>query len=190
MNRLVLFCVLVLICVLTGCKKTYVPKVETGHPFYRYENGAVMYGYLLDDGNSPVLAYGCVYSEFPDFSVSKKVENVGCLSRFHEEFENEVRGLKPGTTYYYYAYIVNDIGVGYGDTVSFETLSWVNANEFVDLELPSGLLWSTRNTGWSYHYGNGYFYSWGETTTKENYSWMTYKYCNGTFDDLTKYSYD
>ena len=191
MNRSVLFCALLLICVLTGCKKeTYVPKVQTGCASFRYEDGGELSGYLLDDGNSPVTAYGIVYSEFPDMSNSCKIENSGCLSRFHEMFSNEIRGLKPGTTYYYYAYIINDIGIGYGDTVSFETLSWVNAHEFVDLGLPSGLLWSTRNTGWSYYYGNGFYYSWAETASKEIYSWVTYKYCNGSFNDLTKYSYD
>ena len=63
---------------------------------------------------------------------------------------------------------------------------------FVDLGLPSGTLWSTKNIGatngdtaesW---YGN--YYAWGELETKTNYSWSTYKY--GSRTTLTKYCND
>ena len=62
---------------------------------------------------------------------------------------------------------------------------------FVDLGLPSGTLWSTKNIGatngdtadsW---YGN--YYAWGEIETKTNYDWPTYKYANGASNKLTKY---
>ena len=62
---------------------------------------------------------------------------------------------------------------------------------FVDFELPSGILWSTKNIGatngdtaesW---YGN--YYAWGEIETKEIYDWDNYKYANGNYDKLTKY---
>ena len=65
---------------------------------------------------------------------------------------------------------------------------------FVDLGLPSGTLWSTKNIGatngdtaksW---YGN--YYAWGEIETEDNYSWSTYKYANGAQNKLTKYCND
>jgi len=76
------------------------------------------------------------------------------------------------------------------------------APEYVDLGLPSGLLWATSNVGTFIPEGYGDYFAWGETTTKDYYYWNTYiygndmtaitKYChsapygyNGFTDDLT-----
>ena len=60
----------------------------------------------------------------------------------------------------------------------------------VDLSLPSGLKWANYNLGADIPEGYGDYYAWGETETKENYSWETYKWCNGDYDKLTKYNSD
>ncbi len=61
-----------------------------------------------------------------------------------------------------------------------------DTKEYVDLGLPSGLLWATCNVGAYAPQNNGNYYAWGETETKTNYSWDTYKY--GSADNaLTKY---
>lgn len=67
-----------------------------------------------------------------------------------------------------------------------------NGHEFVDLGLPSGTLWATCNIGASAPEEAGNHYAWGETETKTNYSWETYKWCDGTNPtstnaSLTKY---
>ena len=63
---------------------------------------------------------------------------------------------------------------------------------FVDLGLPSGLLWATCNLGATTPEGHGDYYAWGETATKEVYNWSTYKYCTvdaeGSLQTLTKYN--
>ena len=63
--------------------------------------------------------------------------------------------------------------------------------EWVDLGLPSGLLWNTCNLGALSPEEYGDYYAWGETTTKEVYDWSTYKYCivdaDGNLRTLTKY---
>ena len=58
---------------------------------------------------------------------------------------------------------------------------------YVDLGLPSGLLWATRNVGADTPEGYGNYFAWGETTTKDTYNWTTYQYCNGSLTTLTKY---
>ena len=63
----------------------------------------------------------------------------------------------------------------------------LNGHEYVDLGLPSGLLWATCNLGATTPEGYGEYYAWGETETKSNYDWTTYKYCNGDYTQLTKY---
>ena len=64
--------------------------------------------------------------------------------------------------------------------------------EWVDLGLPSGLLWATCNLGANSPEEYGNYYAWGETTTKEVYNWSTYKYCTvygaGNLETLTKYN--
>ena len=64
--------------------------------------------------------------------------------------------------------------------------------EWVDLGLPSGLLWAKCNLGATTPEGHGDYYAWGETATKEVYNWSTYKYCTvdaeGSLQTLTKYN--
>lgn len=64
--------------------------------------------------------------------------------------------------------------------------------EWVDLGLPSGLLWAKCNVGATIPEGYGDHYAWGETEPKEDYSWSTYKYCTvdagGDLATLTKYN--
>ncbi len=62
-----------------------------------------------------------------------------------------------------------------------------NGHEYVDLGLASGTLWATCNVGATNPEDYGDYFAWGETTTKSNYSWSTYKYCNGSHDTQTKY---
>lgn len=53
--------------------------------------------------------------------------------------------------------------------------------------LGNGIYWSTCNVGSAYPLQYGNYYAWGETKPKSNYSWTTYKWCNGTQNTLTKY---
>lgn len=65
----------------------------------------------------------------------------------------------------------------------------VNTKEWVDLGLPSGTLWATCNVGANSPEEYGDYFAWGETFSKDYYDWTTYKWCNGSMDGLTKYSY-
>ena len=58
---------------------------------------------------------------------------------------------------------------------------------YVDLGLPSGLLWATCNVGANAPEEYGDYFAWGETTPKDTYNWGTYQYCNGSSSTLTKY---
>lgn len=64
-----------------------------------------------------------------------------------------------------------------------------NGYEWVNLGLPSGIKWASCNVGAETPEGYGNYYAWGEVTTKEIYSWSTYKYVNG-ISALTKYCND
>ncbi len=61
----------------------------------------------------------------------------------------------------------------------------------VDLGLESGTLWATCNLGATAPWKYGDYYAWGETQTKDNYSWDTYKYCeDGDYEKITKYCHN
>ena len=65
---------------------------------------------------------------------------------------------------------------------------------WVDLGLPSGLLWADCNLGASKPEEYGNHYAWGETSSKDSYAWETYRYCTvdaeGSLLALTKYNTD
>lgn len=60
--------------------------------------------------------------------------------------------------------------------------------EAVDLGLPSGLKWATMNVGATKPEEYGAYFAWGETQPKTDYSWSTYKWCNGSENTQTKYN--
>ena len=59
--------------------------------------------------------------------------------------------------------------------------------DYVDLGLPSGTLWATRNVGAYAPEEGGDFFAWGETEPKYIYDMSTYKWSEGTATTLTKY---
>ena len=67
------------------------------------------------------------------------------------------------------------------------TFNGGSSHEYVDLGLPSGLLWATCNIGADSPQDYGDYFAWGETQTKYTYDWSTYQYCNGSGSTLTKY---
>ncbi|MBR5716410.1 MAG: hypothetical protein IKX59_07455 [Bacteroidales bacterium] len=53
--------------------------------------------------------------------------------------------------------------------------------EAIDLGLPSGTKWASWNVGSSAPWEYGDYFAWGETESKEDYSWSTYKYCDDSY---------
>ncbi len=61
-----------------------------------------------------------------------------------------------------------------------------NGYEYVDLGL--SVKWATCNVGATKPEEYGDYFAWGETEPKSTYDWSTYKYCNGSYNTLTKYN--
>ena len=68
--------------------------------------------------------------------------------------------------------------------------TYINGHEYVDLGLSSGTKWATCNVGASKPEEYGGYYAWGETEEKDDYTWETYKWCDGDEYSLTKYCTD
>lgn len=65
------------------------------------------------------------------------------------------------------------------------------AQDYVDLGLPSGTKWATCNLGASKPSDYGDYYAWGETEPKTEYTWATYKWMQTDQSDwkhITKYT--
>jgi hypothetical protein len=66
-----------------------------------------------------------------------------------------------------------------------------NGHEYVDLGLPSGLKWATCNVGAESPEDYGDYFAWGETSSKSDYDWDTYKYSHDQYYyAFTKYCND
>lgn len=91
----------------------------------------------------------------------------------------------------------NGTTISGGATISFTVtsdatyvayfISNTGGHAYVDLGLPSGLLWATCNVGADTPEEYGDYLAWGETEPKSVYNWSTYQYCMGSYNTLTKY---
>ena len=77
-------------------------------------------------------------------------------------------------------------GYNYKSASSATRVLWFE-HEYVDLGLPSGLLWATCNVGANSPEDYGDYFAWGETQPKDYYDWSTYQHCMGSYTTLTKY---
>ena len=62
-----------------------------------------------------------------------------------------------------------------------------NHPHMIDLGLPSGTKWASCNVGATKPEEYGDYFAWGETEPKDFYEYSTYRYCNGSYDTMTKY---
>jgi hypothetical protein len=77
-----------------------------------------------------------------------------------------------------------------GNVISEAEVEQDTIGDWVDLGLPSGLLWATRNVGASSPEDYGDYFAWGETSPKSMFNWDTYiyGYYDGSNVHLTKYN--
>lgn len=94
------------------------------------------------------------------------------------KYEISLTGLKYGKTYNYRAYIKTGSDIYYGELKDFfRGAPDTNGKIFVDMGLPSGILWATCNVGADSPDGYGDYFAWGETETKTIFDWNGYKHC-------------
>ena len=109
----------------------------------------------------------------------------------------ELKNLQSDTEYHVYYEVSNVFSTAVlNDNYSFKTAKKGEkpnptfTPEYVDLGLPSGVKWATFNVGATKPEECGDYFAWGETEPKELYDWSTYKWCDGSYNTLTKYNTD
>ena len=143
---------------------------------------AICGGNITESGGLTIIAKGVCWSISPYPTLADSHTNDG---NGMNNFTSRITGLSSNTTYYVRAYVINSIGTVYGNQRSFTTLD--DNHAYVDLGLPSGLLWATCNIGADAPEDYGDYFAWGETQPKNYYDWSSYQYCNGSINTLTKY---
>ena len=163
-----------------------IPSVSTAEVTDITATTATCGGTVTDDGGLAITARGVCWSTShnPTLSDSHTTDGTGTGS-----FTSSLTSLSASTTYYVRAYASNSLVTIYGGERSFTTEASGSGGDhaYVDLGLPSGTLWATCNVGADTPEGYGDYFAWGEIMTKNDYSWSTYQYCNGSYNTLTKY---
>lgn len=94
-------------------------------------------GNITDDGRTPVLSRGIVWSLYSNPTTALASKTVDNDTRGTGTFTAELSGLEPNKTYYVRAYAVNSVGTNYGSETSFKTnvvmLPGLSTNAITDL---------------------------------------------------------
>jgi hypothetical protein len=145
-------------------------------------NSAVIDGEIISNGGREVSRYGVVYGTTTNPTIEKA--NVIEAEALDGKWSCFIGHLEKDLIYYARTYAVNEMGVAYGDEVSFE----------VDT------LWKGRDLGLSVNWGHtnvgaicpedaGDYFAWGEIAPKAEYNWRYYLHCNqGDPQQITKYA--
>ena len=110
-----------------------------------------------------------------------------------KDYTFTISSLAAGTEYNYRAYVKFGNEAFYGNVASAKTYepapndTVINGHLFVNLGLPSGILWAETNIGAATAADYGDYFAWGETATKSVYSWATYAHGSSS-SSLSKYN--
>ena len=127
------------------------------------------------------------FKENPGKFIGKFVGNLNGIQKFYDGFKAIFNGL-PRVRNYIQAPATITLTVERDANGDLSAGGGSTGGDWVDLGLPSGLLWATRNVGASSPEDYGDYFAWGETSPKSVYDWSTYRYCNnGNYHQLTKY---
>lgn len=109
---------------------------------------------------------------------AEEVDDEDCLYTVH------LQQIYSQTTYYYRAFVVIDDVPHYGAIIKFTKEKQIG----LPVDLGLSVKWGSFNVDADFPEDYGNYYAWGEIEPKEDYSWATYKWCNGSSSTLSKYN--
>jgi trimeric autotransporter adhesin len=112
--------ILIVIPVFSSCRKEEVPTLTTLSVFNISSSRAESGGIITDEGIWKVRTRGVCWSTNPKPTISdfKSVDGDGAGS-----FDSRLTSLNEGTVYYVRAYATNSSGTGYGNEITFRTIT-------------------------------------------------------------------
>lgn len=112
--------IIITIVFANGCKKAILPTVETTSASDLTMTQVVVGGVITSDGGGNITERGICWGRNLNPDVNANVTKAG---QGDGSFTCTITGLEPSTSYYARAYAINSEGVGYGNQISFITLS-------------------------------------------------------------------
>jgi hypothetical protein len=194
MKRLLLLIPIIIssLFILPGCEKennetkTKGPKVET----LSAEKGSLCVISLtgrISGLESVALDFECGFEYSTDAYFTKENTTRQKADKKYSEYPYSVSitNAVSGVKYYYRAYYINQLMIYYGAVKDFNFTWSIPKADAVDLGL--SVKWATFNVGATKPEDYGFYFAWGEIEPKTDYSWSTYKWCNGSYNMRTKY---
>lgn len=137
---------------------------------------------IADNGYTPY-----VYSRFSESSLSQlSLENGTDEMIFRKTFDNDI--LAAGLSGYLDIPTESSHAGWLAIEYEPDTLGLCpNANHPHMIDMGLGLKWACCNVGAKSPIEYGDYFAWGETSSKLNYEWSTYRWCNGSENTITKY---
>ena len=164
------------------------PELEDGTPTSLTVKAHVTGSVSQYLGQFPNYTCGVVWCLASDGTPTMSSNPITCTPDDNGFFEATITGLTAGTSYTIVSWLklTPESEAMLSDPRTYTTESGSNPDDenWVDLGLPSGLLWATCNVGATTPEGYGNYYAWGETQTKGTYIISNYAYC--TYDELNR----
>jgi hypothetical protein len=108
-------------------------------------------GNSINNGNGTIESKGIVWSTNPNPNIDN-YEGITSNGTGTDDFTANLTNLNLNTYYYVRAYATNEAGTGYGNEVSFLTLSYYNPPTIQSSNITT---WDVRNTSMSISWSNG-----------------------------------
>ncbi len=120
MKRILFVIAMVLAMMATvGCHKVKVPAVVTVKVSYVSDQSCLVEGEVTSDGGDEIIEKGVCWGIVEDPLVTDAHQSCGMGEGV---FSCEISGLTAETSYWFRAYAINDVGVGYGNSIQITTL--------------------------------------------------------------------
>ena len=144
-----------------------------------FQYATAMFYYMETDGNP--TASEIKQNGFQSTTTRIQIPDNEALT---QPFTAKVSNLAVNTSYCYVAAVELSSETYFGEVGSFTTADLPEIPEKVDMGF--GPKWRGWNVGASKAEDYGNYYAWGETYTKDEYSWETYKF-RQSYNTMTKY---
>jgi len=137
-RNLFLFTGIFLLAYLAGCekedflKKPDVKTIKTDNPT---SSSILVTGEILNPDDLKVKTYGFCWSESEKPEITDNINKLG-IDTLKGIYSSLIDGLKPGFKYYIRAYAENEAGIGYGESIAFETedgIIEISTNEIINI---------------------------------------------------------
>lgn len=158
------------------------------------ENLSYIAKYYADSPNDTLLKCGIIYS--PKNTYDPYATKTVYADVFNLENGDTIActfsDFKYNTKYYYHVFFRLGSMVADGNVETFKFIfipkdnGVENGRDYIEMGL--SVRWATVNIGAVNPEDYGDCFAWGETEAKSDYSWSSYKWCDGTSSYMTKYS--